>query len=98
MVSKASEDLPDPDSPVITVTAFRGISKLMFLRLCWRGPRTMIFVIPLRRGPPPLSPLPPRGDPAARANPPHSHSNFPGQRAERFEAIKKALSSEVFAP
>src|SRR5579863_231713 len=45
MVSKASEDLPDPLRPVITVNALRGMSTLMFLRLCWRAPRTEIFVI-----------------------------------------------------
>src|SRR5712691_7484417 len=41
MVSKASEDLPDPESPVKTVRVFRGISTVMFLRLCSRAPRTM---------------------------------------------------------
>src|SRR2546428_3972526 len=40
IVSKASEDLPDPESPVMTVRAFRGISTVMFLRLCSRAPRT----------------------------------------------------------
>src|SRR5579859_3303134 len=43
MVSKASEDLPDPLSPVITVKVLRGISTEMFLRLCWRAPRTVIL-------------------------------------------------------
>ncbi len=42
MVSKASELLPEPLSPVITVKVFRGISTLMFLRLCWRAPCTEI--------------------------------------------------------
>src|SRR4026207_1948400 len=42
MVSKASEDLPDPDSPVITVNRSRGISTLIFLRLCWRAPLTLM--------------------------------------------------------
>src|SRR5688500_16417278 len=42
MVSKASEDLPDPDSPVITTSWSRGSSTSMFLRLCSRAPRTMI--------------------------------------------------------
>src|SRR2546427_10505892 len=40
MVSKASEDLPAPESPVMRVRAFRGISTVMFLRLCSRAPRT----------------------------------------------------------
>src|SRR6266498_4953419 len=39
MVSKASEDLPDPDSPVKTIRALRGRSRLTFLRLCSRAPR-----------------------------------------------------------
>src|SRR5437764_13572226 len=42
MVSKASEDLPEPESPVMTVRRSRGISTLMFFRLCWRAPRTVI--------------------------------------------------------
>ena len=45
MVSNASDDLPDPLRPVITVKALRGISTLMFFRLCWRAPRTLIEVI-----------------------------------------------------
>src|SRR5512135_386889 len=38
MVSKASEDLPEPESPVITTRRSRGISRSMFLRLCSRAP------------------------------------------------------------
>src|SRR5882724_4312901 len=47
MVSKAREDLPEPERPVITVRELRGISTLMFLRLCWRAPRTTSFVRPM---------------------------------------------------
>lgn len=43
MVSKAREDLPEPLRPVMTVNALRGISTLMFLRLCCRAPRTVIL-------------------------------------------------------
>src|SRR3990170_6719196 len=39
MVSKASDDLPEPDSPVITTSLSRGRSSEMFLRLCSRAPR-----------------------------------------------------------
>src|ERR1039458_558673 len=42
MVSKASEDLPDPLSPVMTVRVLRGISTSMFFRLCWRAPCTVM--------------------------------------------------------
>src|SRR3989454_5887745 len=43
MVSKARLDLPDPERPVTTVSLWRGISRWMFFRLCWRAPRTTIF-------------------------------------------------------
>src|ERR1044071_6067236 len=42
MVSNASEDLPDPLNPVITVRVLRGISTSIFFRLCWRAPCTEI--------------------------------------------------------
>src|SRR5580700_9763207 len=42
MVSKASEDFPDPLSPVITVKVLRGISTSMFFRLCCRAPCTVM--------------------------------------------------------
>src|SRR3954471_13593509 len=43
MVSKASDDLPEPDSPVITVSLSRGISTSTFFRLCSRAPRMEMF-------------------------------------------------------
>ena len=43
MVSKASEDLPEPESPVMTTRLSRGMSTSMFLRLCSRAPRTTIW-------------------------------------------------------
>src|SRR5580704_1003837 len=39
MVSKASEDLPEPDRPVNTTRRSRGISRSISLRLCSRAPR-----------------------------------------------------------
>src|SRR4029077_1171872 len=47
MVSKASDDLPDPDSPVITTRLSRGKSTSMFLRLCSRAPRMRMDCIGL---------------------------------------------------
>src|SRR5690348_5924124 len=41
MVSKASDDFPDPDRPVKTTSWSRGSSMLTFLRLCSRAPRTI---------------------------------------------------------
>src|SRR5260370_14398676 len=42
MVSKASDDFPEPDSRVKTTSLSRGISRSMFLRLCSRAPRIVI--------------------------------------------------------
>src|SRR4029077_7163755 len=68
MVSKAREDFPDPDSPVITVRVLRGISMLMFFRLCWRAPRTTSLVRAIGRGLPPQEPARPRGRAPAPSN------------------------------
>src|ERR1041384_2598374 len=43
MVSKASDDFPEPERPVITVSESRGISTSTFLRLCSRAPRMEMF-------------------------------------------------------
>src|SRR5947208_9655027 len=39
MVSKAREDLPDPESPVKTMSASRGSSRFTSFRLCSLAPR-----------------------------------------------------------
>ena len=44
-VSKANDDFPDPESPVITIILFLGISRLTFLRLCVRAPFIKILSI-----------------------------------------------------
>ena len=38
MVSKASEDLPEPLNPVMTTSLSRGMLNVRFLRLCSRAP------------------------------------------------------------
>src|SRR5208283_1404768 len=38
MVSKASDDLPEPLNPVITTNLSRGMERLRFFKLCWRAP------------------------------------------------------------
>src|SRR4051812_28573313 len=43
MVSNASEDLPDPDRPVMTTSESRGSSTVTSLRLCSRAPVTTIW-------------------------------------------------------
>src|SRR6185312_12464535 len=45
MVSKARDDLPEPESPVMTMSLSRGSSTSMFLRLCSRAPLTTILSI-----------------------------------------------------
>src|SRR5579863_7730458 len=42
MVSNARLDLPEPETPVTTVSWLCGISQSMFLRLWTRAPRTTI--------------------------------------------------------
>src|SRR6185437_16016321 len=54
MVSKASEDLPEPDRPVITISRSRGRSRSMFLRLCVRAPRMRLVSMALGYGGSPL--------------------------------------------
>jgi hypothetical protein len=39
IVSKASELLPDPETPVITTSSSRGMSTFSDLRLCSPAPR-----------------------------------------------------------
>jgi hypothetical protein len=41
-VSKAREDLPDPDNPVITTSLFLGIFTSKFFRLCNAAPVIVI--------------------------------------------------------
>src|SRR5215471_1649947 len=45
MVSKAREDLPEPETPVTTVKVLWGTSKSMFLRLWTRAPRTTMLSV-----------------------------------------------------
>src|SRR3989344_3249940 len=45
MVSNAREDLPEPESPVITVILLRGISTFIFFRLCIFAPLITILSI-----------------------------------------------------
>ena len=45
MVSKARDDFPDPDRPVITTNLSFGISKEIFLKLCSFAPLITIFLI-----------------------------------------------------
>src|SRR6266851_2561288 len=44
MVSKASDDFPDPESPVKTTSLSRGIVRSISFRLCSRAPRMTMSV------------------------------------------------------
>jgi hypothetical protein len=41
-VSKAKDDLPEPDNPVITINLFRGSATSMPFKLCIRAPLIII--------------------------------------------------------
>ena len=43
-MSKASDDLPEPESPVTTTRRFKGMFRSMFFRLFTRAPLMMICV------------------------------------------------------
>src|SRR4029453_3969419 len=66
MVSNASDDLPEPDSPVITTSWSRGISRSTFLRLCSRAPRRQIRSLAMAVYYPAATSTRPGGDPRQR--------------------------------
>src|SRR5664280_1801428 len=96
MVSKASEDLPDPESPVTTVSVLRGMETERLRRLCCRAPRTVMCVIAMLTGLAAHSTVPRGGE---MANPqdtasggarscPRSSGFVPGRSAEgRFAFV-----------
>jgi hypothetical protein len=45
MVSKANDDLPEPDSPVMTVRLWLGMVTSIFFRLWTRAPKTSIAIL-----------------------------------------------------
>src|SRR5207245_3799740 len=52
ILSNARDDLPEPETPVTTVSWLCGISKSMFLRLWTRAPRTVIESFDIAPGSP----------------------------------------------
>src|SRR6266849_10192505 len=95
MVSKASEDLPEPESPVMTVSELRGISTLMFLRLCWRAPRTTSFVRPMIPNAPSTGAPAPSEHTAARITFHHSRPNSPGSTRLHFRSAARHCSARL---
>ena len=47
-MSKANDDFPEPERPVITTSLFRGIATSMFFKLCCLAPFIMIYSLGLR--------------------------------------------------
>src|ERR1019366_6392163 len=106
IVSKASDDLPEPLGPVKTTILPRGRLTLTFLRLCCRAPtttrRSTVKVTDLARIPrslPPLAPPPPR--PRARSGPPVcgrlcGRRGEPGRRGD--EADERRLRYGTLGP
>ena len=45
MVSKANDDFPEPERPVITINLFLGINKLMFFKLFTLAPCMLMLSI-----------------------------------------------------
>src|SRR5436305_3213999 len=108
MVSKASEDLPEPESPVKTISLSRGIERVTFLRLCSRAPRIVIWSVGIRTfGIPLLScdrkrsaggghePLPRPLDPALRDGGPPASVDDPAGRAQRLAHLGRRDEAEL---
>ena len=49
IVSKARDDFPEPDKPVIVISLFLGSSRLIFFKLCVLAPLTKIFFFMLKK-------------------------------------------------
>src|SRR6266850_1029388 len=94
MVSNASEDLPEPDSPVITTSWSRGISRSTFLRLCSRAPRMTIRSLAMAVYYTARGPRQGRGGKRRvgphRAGPPGQAGAVRGDRGERDQADERA--------
>src|SRR5713101_9035120 len=93
MVSKAREDLPEPESPVMTVRELRGISTLMFLRLCWRAPRTTSFVRPMIPNAPSTGAPAPSEHTEPRITFHDSRPNSPGSTDLHFQTAARQSSA-----
>src|SRR5579864_3595852 len=96
MVSKANEDLPEPDRPVMTVRVFRGISRLIFFRLCWRAPRITSLVRPMRLNAPSTGALAHNGYTEARITLHNSRENSAGSRKARAARVSQKTFLGIF--
>src|SRR5918999_1919758 len=100
IVSNASEDLPEPDRPVITTSESRGSSTVTSLRLCSRAPvTTMVPVWDIR--PPPI--LRRRTDVRARGFSQYAANGSAGGREHtrvgqlRAQVAEERLAAQVLA-
>src|SRR6266850_5597805 len=94
IVSKASDDLPEPESPVITTSWSRGISRSTFWRLCSRAPRMTIRSLAIAVYYTARGPRQGRGGERRvrphRAGPPRQVPTVDGDRGERHHADERA--------
>src|SRR6202035_2490290 len=100
MVSKASEDLPDPETPVTTVRVLWGTSKSTSFRLWTRALRTTMLSVDIglsERGSRVARRGAPRGSPAAAANFFYYRGKLGRERAARRfnQAAKRAAWKRV---
>src|SRR3954451_5228835 len=100
MVSNASEDLPEPDSPVMTTKESRGSSTVTSLRLCSRAPVTTmeLWRLDIR---PPYSLRRRRTDfpnrCSLRAGKPHGRGQQTGIEQLALEVDEPRLDAELLA-
>src|SRR5690606_27844468 len=85
MVSNASDDLPEPDRPVITISLSRGRSRSMFLRLCVRAPRMLMNSIAIE------GPAKGEGSPVRRTTGERIEWGKWGQTVETEEGVPRQL-------
>src|SRR5206468_1226569 len=95
--SNASDDLPEPESPVMTTSASRGIATEMSLRLCSRAPETRICsaedITPFDcRGANGCSPLDLRHIPASSGRRASGNREREHAAATRYEQAATALA------
>src|SRR6516164_10014039 len=93
MVSKASEDLPEPESPVKTTSWSRGISTSIFFRLCSRAPR---MAMTRASRPPPRSRAPPW--PLSRRRALRDLSNRSFIRSRRCRRLEEGSRAAALGP
>src|SRR5271170_7379483 len=96
MVSKASDDLPEPLNPVITTNLSRGMERLRFFKLCWRAP-PILMNFPVMRQNFAIRPFGnPTPNPAKRKPPSNLTGKHPPLPAKLPRELFALLKPQVF--